>query len=103
MQKERWTVILAPEFTGKAKQAYAALCNEDSKDYEKVKEAIFLCYDINEETYSQRLHSRPTLELVTCLKNLAVRWIKNSNTTEKVVDNTIRNNLLKNCPRNLEY
>ena len=106
VQKEKWSFILAPEFNGKAQQAYAALSNEDSKEYEKVKEAILLCCDINEETYRQRLHSRPKendapLELVTRLKDIAVRWTKNSNTTEKVVDNTIKEQLVEDLPEEI--
>ena len=53
----KWPVLLAPQLTGKAQQAYAALGSEDSKDFIKVKEAIFKCYDINEETYRHRFRT----------------------------------------------
>ena len=39
--KERWPFQLAPQLTGKAQQAYAALTPEDAKDYDAVKNAIF--------------------------------------------------------------
>ena len=37
----KWPVLLASQLTGKTQQAYATLSNEDSKDFTKVKEAIF--------------------------------------------------------------
>lgn len=46
-----WSVILAPQLTGKVMQAYAAMSNVDSQDYWKVKEVIFQSYNIYEETY----------------------------------------------------
>ena len=46
VEKVKWPVILAP---GKALQTYAAMSNDDSKDFDLVKkEAIFQQYDINE-------------------------------------------------------
>ena len=54
IERTKWLVLLAPQLTGKAQQAYAAFSSEDSKNFVKVKEAIFKCYDINEETYRQR-------------------------------------------------
>ena len=38
--EESWTLWLAPQLTGKAQQAYAALSATDATDYRKVKEAI---------------------------------------------------------------
>ena len=54
VSRERWSFQLAPQLTGKAQQAHAALPPEDAKDYDSVKEAILRRYDINEETYRQR-------------------------------------------------
>ena len=54
----KWPVLLAPQLIGKAQQAYAALSSEDSKDFIKVKEAIFKRYDINEETYVRGFKQR---------------------------------------------
>ena len=55
--EESWTLRLAPQLTGKAQQAYAALSATDATDYRKVKEAILRRYDISEETYRQRFRS----------------------------------------------
>ena len=37
VDEDSWSVILDPELTGKAMQAYAAMSNEDLQDYRKVK------------------------------------------------------------------
>ena len=55
-------MLLAPQLTGKTQQAYAALSSEDSKNFVKVKEAIFKHYDINKETYHQRFQSAKAME-----------------------------------------
>ena len=54
MKEERWAVKLAPQLTGKAQQAYAAMKVEDAGTYRLLKEAILRQYDISEETYRQR-------------------------------------------------
>ena len=51
VEPEKCAAILVPHLTGKAQVAYTAMSDEDAQDYEKVKVAIFQCYDINEETY----------------------------------------------------
>ena len=57
MEAHEIECINAPQLTGKAQQAYAALSSEGSKNFTKVKEAIFKHYDINEEMYRQRFRS----------------------------------------------
>ena len=51
---ERWAYKLAPQLTGRAQQAYAAMPAEEAGDYEALKIAILRRYDICEETYRQR-------------------------------------------------
>ena len=51
VDRERWPFQLAPQLTGKAQQAYAALTPDDAKDYNVVRRAILRRYSINEETY----------------------------------------------------
>ena len=55
--EERWAVKLAPQLTGKAQQAYAAMGAEDAGEYTALKEAILRRYDISEETYRQRFRA----------------------------------------------
>ena len=52
--KEQWTYSLAPQLTGKAQQAFAALPTSESQTYDKVKVAILLRYGVNEEAYRGR-------------------------------------------------
>ena len=54
VEKARWTFVLAPQLTGKAQQAYAAMSGDMAGDYDQVKEAILKLYDINEESYCVR-------------------------------------------------
>ena len=56
VNRERWSFKLAPQLTGKAQQAYAALPPDEAKTYDAVKRAILRRYNINEETYRQRFH-----------------------------------------------
>ena len=51
LEKARWAFVLAPQLTGKAQQAYAAMSGDMTGDYDRVKEAILKRYNINEESY----------------------------------------------------
>ena len=82
----RWAFKLAPQLTGRAQQAYAALEPTDAECYATVKAAILRRYNINDETYRQRFRSTkfragqtPT-EVATRLTDLAGRWLKDCNT-----------------------
>ncbi|XP_011405491.1 PREDICTED: zinc finger and SCAN domain-containing protein 9-like [Amphimedon queenslandica] len=88
-----WAAMLAPQLTGKALKAYAAMENAaDAKDYMKVKEAIFQRYDINEETYRQRFRSahikrtETPLEMLTRITDLADKWLVSCTTRKEVID-----------------
>ena len=62
--KDRWIFKLAPQLSGRAQQAYAALTAEEALSYDGVKAAILRRYDITEETYRQRFRgvSKSTVE-----------------------------------------
>ena len=55
--KDRWVFRVAPQLTGKAQQAYAAMAAENTGDYDQLKAAIFQRYSITEETYHVRFRS----------------------------------------------
>ena len=84
IDRGRWPFQLAPQLTGKAQQAYAALAPEDAKDYDTVKTAILRRYNINEETYRQRFRAlkpredESPRELITRLQDLASRWTRDA-------------------------
>lgn len=88
--KERWAYMLAPQLTGKAQQAYATLSATNAGDYDAVKEAILIRYDISTETYRQRFRqakqkTRETpRELATRLQDLAGKWLKDCSTVEAI-------------------
>ena len=98
----RWSYKLAPQLTGKAQQAYAALSCEDAKTYEIVKTAILRRYNITEETYRRQLRAaklgkdETPRELVTRLQDLVRKWGRDCQTVEDVFDLIVKEQLL-NC------
>ena len=104
VDRARWPYKLAPQLTGKAQQAYAALSLDEARDYDAVKAAILRRYNINEETYRQRfrgatLKSGETpRELVTRLHDLVRRWGKECKSAQDVFDIMIREQLLNTLP-----
>ena len=52
---EQWVYKLAPQLTRKAQQAFAAIEAAGASNYDEVKAAILPRYNINKETYQQRL------------------------------------------------
>ena len=101
---ERWSFKLAPQLTGKAQQAYAALPPDDAKSYEAVKIAILRRYNINEEIYRQRFHKlkpkegESPQELMTRLHDLATRWTKETTSREELIDLMVREQFLSILP-----
>ena len=100
----RWVSKLAPQLTGKAQQAYAALGADESQDYEVLKRAILQRYDINEESYRQRLRSikksedESHVELVTRTKDLVSKWSHDCTTTEDLRDLIVKELLINTLP-----
>ena len=104
VDSSQWAALLAPQLTGKALQAYAAMSNDEAKDYQQVKEAIFRQYDINEETYRRRLRSvvwktnESPMEMLTRIIDLTGKWLKSSDTREKVLDTIIQEQFIDVLP-----
>ena len=101
ISRERWPFQLAPQLTGKAQQAYAALTPDDAKDYDVVRTAILRRYNINEETYRQRVRGLKPKEdesprelRITRLQDLASRWTKDTSTHEELLDLFVREQFL---------
>ena len=91
VEKAHWVVRLAPQLSGKAQQAYAAMPTEEAGQYDRVKEAILRRYNINAETYRQRFRSATRKEdesyrqLAVRLGDLA-KWTKGCKTAEEMAD-----------------
>ncbi|XP_067272615.1 uncharacterized protein [Pseudorasbora parva] len=77
-----WTFHLIPLLTGKARAAYVNMDLNDCVEYDKVKAAILMKYDISTETYRQRFRSvdvhpsESPKELYVRLKELYCKWIR---------------------------
>ena len=62
--------------------AYVEITDEDARDYERMKAAIFQRSNINEETYRchfrsiKPLENETPLELAIHMKDLAEKWLK---------------------------
>ena len=88
----RWALKLAPQLTGPAQQAYAAMDQARATDYQAVKAAIFHRYEVTEETYHQqfrtmkRKNGEMQTELATCLKDSAKKWTKHCTNIEELLD-----------------
>ena len=100
----RWVFKLAPQLTGKAQEAYAALTPDEAQSYPAVKAAILRRYNINEETYRKRFRSLKPLagqtptELATRLADLANKWLKDCKTVDDVKDAVVKEQLLQTLP-----
>ena len=107
-KENRWAVKLAPQLTGKAQQAYAAMRAEDAGTYQLLKEAILRRYDISDETYRKRFREtvkkedETVSELAVRLDDLLQKWTKDCKTVAEVRDLMVREQLLNALPRDLK-
>ena len=103
----RWAFYLAPQLTGRAQQAYAALNEEDARSYAKIKAAILRRYNITEETYRQQFRrlklkqGETPIELVTHLRDLAGKWLRDDMTAAELRDAIIAEQLLAALPEDV--
>ena len=88
--KEQWTYYLAPQLTGRAQQAFAALPKDESSTYDGVKAAILLRYGVNEDAYRRRFRAvsrkdgETNRELAIRLLDLQNKWLRKCGTMEAV-------------------
>ena len=108
IKEARWAFKLAPQLTGKAQQAYATMPSAKAGDYQELKKAILVRYDINEETYRQRFrtakpnNTETPRELVTRLRDTADKWLKGCKTAQEVVDMIVKEQLLNTLPEGVQ-
>lgn len=84
--RDRWVFRLAPQLTGKAQQAYAALGPEDALDFNEVKAAIFRRYNISEETYRQIFRGAKNRAMAARLQDLVDKWMTDCDTAKAVME-----------------
>ena len=100
----RWSFMLAPQLTGKAQQAYAAMAADSARRYDVLKAAILRRYNINEETYRRRFREtklkagKTPRELAIRLSDLAGRWAKDCTGAAGVLDLVVKEQLLSALP-----
>ena len=92
IDEERWAHYLAPQLTGRAQLAFAALPTADSAKYDAIKQAILQWYDINEEVYRRRFRlvvggeGETNREYVVRLLELEKKWLKKCDSLEKLYE-----------------
>ncbi|KAJ8031623.1 hypothetical protein HOLleu_24872 [Holothuria leucospilota] len=52
--RDKWSILIQSNFTGKAQEVYSDLSIEDSMDYDKVKKSILQAYELVPEAYRQK-------------------------------------------------
>ena len=108
VKKELWAFKLAPQLSGKAQQAFAAMDRTKTSDYTEVKAAILRRYDVSEETYRQRFRvakrtsGEGYLELATRLRDLAEKWLNGCTTVKAVMEKIVVEQLIDTMPRDLK-
>ena len=92
IRQNQWPYHLAPQLTGKAQLAFAALPPAKARDYDAIKAAILARYDINEEAYRRRFCSAAKQrdetyrELSIRLVDLRNKWMRNCSSVEDVAE-----------------
>ena len=104
IRRERWVYKLAPQLSGRAQQAYAAMNPEEAQEYGRLKEAILRRYDINEESYRQRVRlatrkqGETNRELAARLQDLTDKWMQGCNTMEEIKDRVVMEQRINTLP-----
>ena len=102
--KDRWVFRVAPQLTGKAQQAYAAMAAENTGDYDQLKAAIFQRYNITEETYRVRFRSvtrareESYTEMATRVMDLTRKWTRKCTDVDEVQEVIAVEQLLNSMP-----
>ena len=106
VDKAKWSFKLAPQLSGRAQQAYVSMGAKDSSDYDKLKEAILVRYDITDESYRQRLRTaklkqgESNKELQVRLRDLTDKWMRACTDINDVKDKIVLEQLLETLPLN---
>ena len=107
--EEFWSAHLAPQLTGKAQLAYAALSQEDARGYWTTRMAILKRYNIDTECYRIRFRtakpsfsSESAMDFCTRLHDLAEQWLRKATDQKAVVDAVILEQLLSSLPSEVQ-
>ena len=92
IDKTYWTYHLAPQLSGRAQQAFAALSSSDVGNYDAVKATILLRYNIKIESYRRRFRNAMrqsgelNREFANRLMDLQGKWLKDCGSTQEVLE-----------------
>ena len=107
IDRSQWSFKLAPQLTGKAQQAYAALNPDEASDYDTLKKAVLRRYNITEETYRRQFRAaklqktETPRELTTRLMDMAKKWSKECSTFDGLLDLIVKEQLLNCLPEDI--
>ena len=106
VEKARWTYKLAPQLSGRAQQAFAAMEQSKTGNYDEVKAAILRRFDINEETYRQRFRAavkegESHRELAIRLQDAAEKWTKDCSSMQQIREIMVIEQLLDTLPEEI--
>jgi len=79
---ESWVLLIQGSLVGRAQEVYTSLSIEDSKSYEKVKEAVLTAYELVPEAYRQKfrncrkIEGQTYLEFARVKETLFDRWCR---------------------------
>ncbi|XP_071501248.1 uncharacterized protein [Diadema antillarum] len=108
--RDVWALQLAPLLSGKAREAYARLSLESSRDYDAVKAAILRRYDLTPDAYrvkfrELRVDKEETYtEFSVKLSDLLGRWLEGAGAdtdVDKLKEQILMEQMLKQVPYDL--
>jgi hypothetical protein len=110
IEQSNWAVYLQPLLTGRAREAFLRLPVEDSKSYERIKEAIFKRYNRNPEEYrkafrnSKKNENENHIKWLNRLKNDLERWLnsRKASSWEQMKNVIIEEQFKRNVDHNLK-
>lgn len=111
VHKREWALRLIPLLTGKALEAFSRLSEEDSVEYEKVKMAILVRYELTSEAYREKFRNAFQLrdesfrEYTVRVEGFLRHWCKREDISvnfEKLFDFMMREKLLSGCDKDLK-
>ena len=90
IDRGRWPHYLVPQLSGRAQLAFVALSITDSSNYDAIKAAILMRYDLNEEAYrnyfrkAARKVGETYREFCVRLMDLLSKWLREYKTVEDI-------------------
>ncbi|KAL5516832.1 hypothetical protein EMCRGX_G002255 [Ephydatia muelleri] len=90
IERSRWRHYLAPQLSGRAQLAFVALPITDSANYDAIKAAILMRYDLNEEAYRNCFRTAvPKVgethrEFSVRLMDLLSKWLREYKTVDDI-------------------